>query len=95
MPETQEATGGEATEEATMEATQEATMGATQVATIGATQEGTQERKRMIAIFKEEEMKLIEFLKENELLCNKRLMDYKDTNKYFMDYKDTNKREAV
>ena len=48
----------------------EATQRATQVPTIGASQEVTQEGKRMIAVFKEEEMKLNEFLRENELLYN-------------------------
>ena len=80
---TQEATM-ETTEEATAEATQEATMEATQedITTIG-TQEATEESKWTVALFKEEdELKLVEFLKDNELLHNKKLMDSKDPNKW-------------
>ena len=47
-----------------------------------ATQEATKESKRTVAVFKEEdEMTLFEFLKDNELLYNQRLMYYKDPNK--------------
>ena len=58
VAETQEDTGGEATKEATMEAIQEA----------------SEECKRIDAVFdKEDELKLVEFLKDNELLYNKTL----------------------
>ena len=46
-----------------------------------ATEEATEEIKRTTAVFKEDEMKLLEFLRNNELLYNKRLIDYKDPNK--------------
>ena len=46
-----------------------------------ATLEATKQSKRTVAVFKEDEMKLIEILKDNELLYNKSLMDYKDPNK--------------
>ena len=76
----------EATQEATMDATQGATMEAAQQATMEATQEASEESKRVVAVFnKEEELKRVEFLKDNELLHSKR----------FIDYKDPNKREAV
>ena len=61
-----------------MEATQEATQEDT---TMSATQKAQEERKRTIAVFKEDDMKLIEFLRDSELLYNKRLMDNKDPNK--------------
>ena len=49
---------------------------------MSATQETTEESKRTVAVFKEEdELKPVEFLKDNELLYNKRLMDYKGPNK--------------
>ena len=67
----QEATEGEATQTNSMAATQEATM--------EATQEASEEMKRTVAVFKErDELKLVEFLRDNELLCNKRITDYKN-----------------
>ena len=66
MAETQEATGCDGTQEDT---------------TMRATLEATKQSKRTVAVFKEDEMKLIEILKDNELLYNKSLMDYKDPNK--------------
>ena len=57
-------------------------MEATQDTTMMATQEATEESKWIIAVFKEEqEMKLVEFLRDYELLCSKKVMDYKDPNK--------------
>ena len=64
----------EATYEVTFEATQENT-------TMRTTQEATEESKGTIVVFKQDEMKFVELLKDNELLYNKRLMDYKDPNK--------------
>ena len=67
----------EATAEATMEATAEATMEATEEAAIEATQEITEDGKRTVALFKEEnELKLVEFPKDNELLNKKRLIAF-------------------
>ena len=57
-----------------MDATQEDT-------TMRAAQEATQESKRTTVVFEEDKMKLIEFLRDNELLYNKGLMDCKDQNK--------------
>ena len=51
-------------------------MEASQEATMEATQEATQEGKRLIAVFKEEGMKFIKFFRDNELLYNKRLVNY-------------------
>ena len=39
-------------------------------------------KRAAAAVFTEEqEMKLLDFLKENKLLCNQHLMNYKDPNK--------------
>ena len=47
-----------------------------------ATHEATKESKRTVVVFKDEdEMKLFEFQKDNELLYNQRLVYYKDPNK--------------
>ena len=47
-----------------------------------ATQQATEESKRTVAVLTEvEKLKQTEFLKDNELLYNKRLMDYEDPNK--------------
>ena len=51
-------------------------MEASQEATMEATQEATQEGKRLIAVFKEEGMKFIKFFRDNELVYNKRLVNY-------------------
>ena len=70
--------GAEATQEATMEATQEPI----QEATMDATQEVLEESKKTVAMFNgEDELKPVVFLKDNELLYNKRLIYYKDANK--------------
>ena len=62
----QEDTGGEDTQEASMEATLEASV----------------ESKRTVVVYNEEdELELVEFLNDSELLYNKKLMDYKDPNK--------------
>ena len=46
-----------------------------------ATQGATKESKKTIAVLKEEdEMRNVEFMRDYELLLNKRLMDYKDQN---------------
>ena len=51
-------------------------------ATMEAARDTREKCKRTIAAFKEEdEMKLIEFLRDNELLNNKLLKDYIDPNK--------------
>ena len=64
------------------EATQEAAMEATQGAIMEATQEASEESKRTVVVFNEEdELNLMEFLKDNELRCNKRLTGHKDQNK--------------
>ena len=73
-----------ATQEVVLETTKEATVKATQdgITTTGVVQEATEESKRTVTAFKEEdEMKLVEFLRDNELLHKKRLMEYKDPNK--------------
>ena len=45
------------------------------------TQEASKDSKRTVAVFKEEdELEMVEFLKEYELLYNKRLVNYKDPN---------------
>ena len=47
-----------------------------------ATQEAAEESKKTVAMFKEEdEMKLVEFLRDIELLYKKRLMGYKVPNR--------------
>ena len=46
------------------------------------TQEVSEESKRTVAVCnKKDELKLLELLKDKELLYNKTLMDYKDPNK--------------
>ena len=62
-----------------MAETREATGGETQESAMKATQEVT---NRTIAVVKEEEeMNLLEFLKDNELLYSKRLRSHKDPNR--------------
>ena len=98
VAETKKATGGETTQMATqetpmeptqvanMEETQKVTMEATKEATMEATQKASEKSKRTVAVInKKDELKLVEFLNDNELLYNKK-------HKY---YKDPNKREAV
>ena len=75
VPETQAATM-EITQEATMEATQDATRGY-----YGGHTGGFRGEQGDSSVLNEEgELKLVEFLKDNELLY-KRLMDHKDPNK--------------
>ena len=50
--------------------------------TMRATQEATKESERTIVVFKEEdEMKRVEFLRDNKPVYNNGHMDYKDPNK--------------
>ena len=59
------------------------------------TQEALEESKRTVLVFNEEdELKLVEFFKDNELLY-KRPMDYKDPNKRkaIWDHISTEKRK--
>ena len=54
-------------------------MEAAQEATMEATCEASEDRKGTVVVLREEdELKLVAFRKGNELLYNKRLMDYED-----------------